>query len=127
MERSKAQQERALLRAEKQGYQVETYKKVEHTNSATLDNKKVAQFLGGDEDSIKVTVMSHDLRIAIGQARNEKGLNQEQFANLISEQKSNVRDYESGKMVPSGNVIVKMEKALGVKLPRPIKKKVGES
>lgn len=82
--------------------------------------------LGGDEDNVKVPIMSHELRIAIQQARQEKGMNQEQFAHAINEQKSNVRDYENGKMVPSGNTIVKMEKVLGCKLPRPPKKKIGE-
>lgn len=83
MQNTQAQKDRALLRAEKQGYEVETYKKsnnlnysVQHTNSATLDNKKVAQLLGGDEDNIKVAVMSHDLKIAIQQGRQEKNLTQ---------------------------------------------------
>lgn len=81
--------------------------------------------LGGDEDNVKVAVMSHDLRIAIQQARQEKNMSQEQLAHAISEQKTNVRDYESGKLVPPGNTIVKMEKVLGCKLPRPNKKKIG--
>lgn len=34
-----------------------------------------------------------------------------------------VNDYESGKAVPNGMLISKMERALGVKLPRPSKKK----
>jgi putative transcription factor len=91
-----------------------------------LDNKKVAQLLGGDEDNVKVAVMSHDLKIAIQQGRQEKNWTQEQLAHAINEIKTNVRDYENGKMVPSGTSIVKMEKALGCKLPRPIKKKIGE-
>ena len=82
--------------------------------------------LGGDEDQVKVSVMSHDLRIAIQQARQDKGWTQEQLAHAVNEAKGNIRDYENGKMVPSGNVIVKMEKALGCKLPRPVKKKIGE-
>lgn len=48
------------------------------------------------------------------------------MAHAINEIKTNVRDYENGKMVPSGTTIVKMEKVLGCKLPRPIKKKIGE-
>jgi ribosome-binding protein aMBF1 (putative translation factor) len=48
------------------------------------------------------------------------------LAHAINEIKTNVRDYENGKMVPSGTTIVKMEKVLGCKLPRPIKKKIGE-
>ncbi len=44
---------------------------------------------------------------------------------MINEQKTNISNYESGKSVPTGNTIVKIEKALGCKLPRPPKKKVG--
>ena len=64
-----------------------------------------------------------DLRIAIAQARNAKGWNQEQFAKMIQVPKSQVNSWEAGKSVPSGNLIAKMDKVLGVKLPRPNKNK----
>lgn len=35
-----------------------------------------------------------------------------------------VMQYETGKAIPSGEIIVKMEKALDCRLPRPKKKKV---
>lgn len=67
--------------------------------------------------------MPHELRIAIAQARNAKGLTQDQFSKLIQVPKSDVNSWEAGKSVPSGNMIAKMDKALGVKLPRPNKNK----
>jgi len=129
--------EKAIHLAEKQGKEVETYKKgtrwvdsVEHTNKGNLDGRHVAKLLS-EEESVKgnpcsysVPVMSHDLRIAIGQARNEKKLSQEQLAQAISEPKANISAYESGKSVPSGKSIASIERALGVKLPRPEKKKI---
>lgn len=36
-------------------------------------------------------------------------------------QKSEVNAWEAGKSLPSGNLIAKMDKVLGVKLPRPNK------
>jgi putative transcription factor len=68
--------------------------------------------------------MSHELRIVISQARNEKKMNQDQLANAVSLPKANISVYESGKMVPTGQTIVRIEKALGIKLPRPEKKKI---
>lgn len=55
---------------------------MEHTNKPNLEAQKVAKLLGEEETvngkgvSYVVLVMSHDLRIAIGQARNEKKMNQ---------------------------------------------------
>jgi ribosome-binding protein aMBF1 (putative translation factor) len=65
--------------------------------------------------------MPQDLRIAIAQARNAKGWTQEQFAHLICIPKSDVNSWEAGKSVPTGLQIAKMDKVLGVKLPRPNK------
>ena len=66
--------------------------------------------------------MPQDLRIAIAQSRKEKGWNQEQFAKVLQVPKSDVNQWEAGKLVPTGNMIAKMDKVLGVKLPRPKKK-----
>ena len=83
MEKTQAQKDRAIRKAEKQGYLVETYKKGkfnycsdEHTYSSYLDNQQDAQFLGGNEDNITVAVMSHDFKIAIQQGRQEKNWTQ---------------------------------------------------
>ena len=66
--------------------------------------------------------MPHDLKIAIAQARQEKGWNQEQFAKMIQIPKAEVNAWEAGKSVPPGVIIARMDKVLGVKLPRPNKK-----
>jgi putative transcription factor len=66
--------------------------------------------------------MPHELRIAIGQARNQKGLTQEKLAQLLNVPKADVNCWENGKTVPTGNLIAKMDRILGVKLPRPQKK-----
>lgn len=66
--------------------------------------------------------MPYDLKIAIAQARNAKGWNQDQFSKMLQVPKSDVNSWEAGKSVPSGALIAKMDKVLGVKLPRPPKK-----
>ena len=66
--------------------------------------------------------MPQELRLAIAQSRNAKGWTQEQFAHLLSMPKSDVNAWEAGKSVPTGIQIARMDKVLGVKLPRPSKK-----
>ena len=39
------------------------------------------------------------------------------------EKKSVVTDYENGKAIPNSSIIQKMERQLGVRLPRPAKNK----
>lgn len=65
--------------------------------------------------------MPQDLRIAIAQARNAKGWTQEQFAHQLCFTKSDINSWEAGKSMPTGLQIAKMDKVLGVKLPRPQK------
>lgn len=62
--------------------------------------------------------VSKDLRVAIAQARNAKGLTQKQLATQLNMQPQVINEYESGKAIPNNQVISKIERALGAKLPR---------
>merc|ERR1712146_350925 len=55
---------------------------------------------------------------ALIQARQAKGINQKQLAQRLNEKPSVVQQYEQGKAVPNPQVISKMERELGCKLPR---------
>lgn len=73
-------------------------------------------------------VLSHQkvglgLGKAIQQARAAKSMTQAKLAQAINEKPAVVNQYENGKAIPNGQIIVKMERALGTKLPRPSKKK----
>ena len=78
---------------------------------------------------MKVATVSLELRTAISQARcakkNPDGstLTQKQLAALINVPAGVINQYESGQAAPNGEIISKIERALGVKLPRPAKKK----
>jgi ribosome-binding protein aMBF1 (putative translation factor) len=52
-----------------------------------------------------------------------KKLTQKQLATLINEKPQVVAEYESGKAIPNPQLISKLERSLGVKLPRPGKSK----
>ncbi|KAH7314457.1 hypothetical protein KP509_21G003800 [Ceratopteris richardii] len=60
--------------------------------------------------------VSSEVRQAIQKARLAKGLTQIQLAKAISERPQVVQEYESGKAVPSQQILAKMEKVLDVKL-----------
>ncbi len=53
---------------------------------------------------------------AIQQARQAKNLTQKDLATAINEKAGVVNEYESGKAIPSQQVLMKLERKLGVKL-----------
>lgn len=46
-------------------------------------------------------------------------MTQKELATAINEKPQVVAEYESGKAIPNGQIISKLERQLGVKLPRP--------
>lgn len=57
------------------------------------------------------------------QARTAKKMTQKEVATAINEKPQVVAEYESGKAVPNPQIISKLERTLGTKLPRPGKSK----
>lgn len=57
------------------------------------------------------------------QARTAKKMTQKELATAINEKPQVVGDYESGRAIPNPQIISKLERKLGVKLPRPGKSK----
>jgi putative transcription factor len=76
----------------------------------------------GDDDSFKIKTVDRSLSKAIAQARNAKKMTQKMLGNQINENPKIIQEYESGKAIPSGQILSKLDKALGVRLPRPGKK-----
>ncbi|KAJ1458228.1 hypothetical protein M885DRAFT_513300 [Pelagophyceae sp. CCMP2097] len=58
---------------------------------------------------------------ALMQARMALKMTQKDLGTKVNEKPQIVQEYESGKAVPNPSIILKFEKALGVKLPRPPK------
>jgi putative transcription factor len=66
--------------------------------------------------------VDRSLSQAIQQARLAKKMTQKELATSINEKPAIIQEYEAGKAIPSGALIAKIERALGVRLPRPAKK-----
>ncbi|BFU19593.1 Helix-turn-helix protein, putative [Entamoeba histolytica HM-1:IMSS-B] len=60
--------------------------------------------------------VSHKVSLEIQRARQEKHLTQKELAQKINEKPQTIADYESGKAIPSQQVLAKLERILGVKL-----------
>lgn len=51
-----------------------------------------------------------------------KGMTQKSLATAINEKPQIIGEYESGRAIPNGQIISKIERALGARLPRNKKK-----
>jgi len=75
-----------------------------------------------ESDELKHAKVDRSLSKAIMQARMAKKMTQKQLATAINEKPQVVAEYENGKAIPNGQIIVKIERKLACKLPRPGKK-----
>jgi len=86
-------------------------------SSASINARKLEE-----SEDLKHAKVDKSLSKAIMQARIAKKKTQKEIATQINEKVQVVQEYESGKAIPNGAIIVKIERALGCKLPRPQKK-----
>jgi putative transcription factor len=66
-----------------------------------------------------IAKVDRSLSKAIMQARTAKSMTQKEVATAINEKPQVVAEYESGKAIPNPQIISKLERHLGCKLPRP--------
>jgi len=71
-----------------------------------------------------IAKVDKSLSKAIMQARTVKNMTQKDLATAINEKPQVVAEYESGKAIPNPQIISKLERQLGCKLPRPGKSTV---
>mmetsp|Transcript_26870 Transcript_26870/g.73907 ORF Transcript_26870/g.73907 Transcript_26870/m.73907 type:complete len:144 (-) Transcript_26870:228-659(-) len=105
--------------ARRSGEEVQTDKKFgggsNQSAHAIVPNAKK---LDENPEAFKHSTESHDFRIALQQSRNAKKMSQAALAGAINEKASVINEYESGKAIPNGAIINKLNRALGVRLPR---------
>lgn len=113
--------ERAIQDAHRKGNEVETIRKNAGNNNRgpAINMKKMAE----ETDVIHLAELPHEFRMAMQKARVSANLSQADLAKRINEKQSVINDYENGRAVPNPQVIVKIERALETRLPRPPKEK----
>ena len=109
----------AVNQARRTNDNVETSKKQSAaSNRASHASVPNARKLDEHAETFRHQTVSHDFKLALQQARLAKQWTQAQLAASINEKASVVNDYESGRAIPNGVVVVKINRALGVQLPK---------
>ena len=73
-------------------------------------------------DQFKHETVSKELSKAIVAARTAKKMTQKELATKINERPQVIQEYESGKAIPNPQTLSKLDRALGIHLPRNKKK-----
>jgi len=113
-----ARKEGDINAARRQGAVVNTDKKTTAGGNKAhqpQDHQRIAKLDRENEVAPPPKVQPSVAR-AIQDARNEKTLTQLRLAQLINEKPSVIQDYESGRAIPSPQILGKLERILGVKL-----------
>lgn len=76
------------------------------------------QRLEDSTDEFKHATVNRNLSKAITQARLAKKMTQAQLATAINERAQIIQQYESGAAIPNGQILAKLDRALGIHLPR---------
>merc|ERR1712045_815726 len=112
MGKGKAAKSSAVNAARRSGQDVQTDKKISAGgNKSAHSQVPNAAKLDENSDTFRHATVSHEFKTALQQARLAKKLTQSQLATAINE-------YESGKAIPNGAIINKLNRSLGVRLPR---------
>merc|ERR1712110_947557 len=105
--------------ARRSGAAAETEKKYNaSTNKSAHSNVSNAKKLDENGETFRHETVSHDFKLALQQARLAKKMTQAQLATGINEKNTVINEYESGKAIPNGAIINKLNRALGVRLPK---------
>lgn len=83
-------------------------------SSGGLGMKKLEE----STEEFKHNTVNASLSKAITQARIAKKLTQKELATAINEKPQIIQEYESGKAIPNAQIINKLDRALGIHLPR---------
>merc|ERR1712050_422612 len=105
--------------ARRSGGQVETDRKINAGGNKSAHSViPNAAKLDENTEVFRHDTVSHDFKMALQQARLAKKMSQAALATSINEKGSVINEYESGKAIPNGAIINKLNRTLGVRLPK---------
>lgn len=114
---AKAQDQKLVNKAMQLGQGVSIEKKIHSAGNKkpTLQN---AAKIEEESEVFHTKRVGVEFKSALQKARQAKGLTQTDLAKLINEKSTVINEYESGKAIPNGQVIQKLNRALGTVLPK---------
>ncbi len=115
---AKARDPQVINEARRRGDAIEVEKKRSATNKSQSHTASNLSKFDEDREVYRHDHVSHDFSVALQKARQAKSLTQAQLAAAICEKVTVVNEYENGKAIPNGAIIQKLNRALGVTLPK---------
>jgi putative transcription factor len=112
---------KAASEAHRKGQEVETIRRPGGNPAARSGLPTNMRRLAEETDVVPMQTIPHEFKVAMQQARAAASLSQQDLARRVNEKQSVINDYESGRAIPNGAVITKIERALNCHLPRPAK------
>merc|ERR1712228_198189 len=103
----------------KSKYNTSKSNKKKKGNKSNDDQKKKPKRTRVDEEQedFRTAKIGKNFSVALQQARLKKGWKQQQLAQQLNVRQTVINQYESGKAKPNSQLIAKMNRILGVKLP----------
>ena len=86
-------------------------------NTTSQKNRKLER-LADEGGRLQHVEIPHNLKLALQKGRTAKQWTQKDLALALNLKPSIINDYETGRTIPDNALISRMEKTLGVKLPR---------
>lgn len=106
-----------LAQAKASGHVVAERKETSNRSAGSAPTANLRKLEESSEDFSHRTV-NRNLAQAISQARQAKKLTQAQLATAINERPQIISQYESGQAIPNPQILNKLDRALGIHLPR---------
>ncbi len=88
------------------------------SNTSSAQTGSSMRRLDESTDEYSHSTVDRSLAIAIAQARQSKKMTQKDLAKAINESAQIVQQYESGTAIPNPQIVNKLDRALGIHLPR---------
>ena len=107
--------EKAVSDAMRRGQDVESLRRQTGNSQHAAPNMRR---LAEETDVPQVVTVGHEFAQAMMKARMDQNLKQQELALRINEKLPVVKEYESGRASPNPSVILKIERALNIHLPR---------
>merc|ERR1719150_285953 len=105
--------------ARRNGGEIDTSKKFNAGgNQSARSVVPNAKKLDENTATFRHATVSHEFKLALQQARLAKKMTQAALATTINERGSVIIEYETGKAIPNGASINKLNRSLGVRLPK---------
>ncbi|KNH06819.1 MBF1-domain-containing protein [Perkinsela sp. CCAP 1560/4] len=105
-----------INRARQIGQSVTVATRTDMSNQHNKAEYRHVQKIENDDDSYIHPKVDRSVAVNLRRARALKEMTQQQLAMAINEKAAVIQSYENGSAIPSGKLIVAMERALGVRI-----------